>query len=140
MAHCTLASNSSLLRPLFLSRLPAGFPSPADDYLQENLDLNRYLIRNPLATFFFRVRGESMKNAGIRDDDVLIVDRSITARHGHIVVAVLDGEYTVKRLHHRQGLLQLHPENPAFPILRLHPETSFEVWGVVVGAVTRFAA
>jgi DNA polymerase V len=94
--------------PLLLHRIPAGFPSPADEYAESALDLNTYLVRNKTATFFFRVIGDSMTGANIHDGDLLVVDRSIEPRHGHIVLAVINNEYTVKRLHRVNGVIELH--------------------------------
>jgi len=99
-----------LTLPFYLHRIPAGFPSPADDYLETGLDLNGLLVRNPAATFMVRVSGDSMIGVGIHDGDILVVDRSETAAHGKIVVAALDGEMTVKRLHLKGGRCRLVPE------------------------------
>jgi DNA polymerase V len=123
--------------PLYLSRVAAGFPSPADDYVESALDLNAYLVRNPAATFMVKVSGDSMIGAGIADGDVLVVDRSEEAVHGRIVVAVLDGEMTVKRLQVRKGRPLLVPENPAYEAVRIEPGQELNVWGVVTGVVKR---
>lgn len=125
--------------PLLLNRVPAGFPSPADEYAETALDLNTYLIRNKTATFFFRVIGDSMTAANIHDGDLLVVDRSIEPRHGHIVLAVLNNEYTVKRLHQLNGVIELRAENPAYQPIRFREHDELQVWGVVTGAVSRFA-
>ena len=114
----------------FLHTVPAGFPSPADDYA-EKLDLNTHLIQHPSATFIVRVSGHSMIGAGIFDGDELIVDRAIQPAHGHVVVAVVDGELTVKRLHLEGVTPLLRAENPTFPDLRIKPEQNFQIWGVV---------
>jgi DNA polymerase V len=124
--------------PLLLQRIPAGFPSPADEYAETALDLNTYLVRNKTATFFFRVIGDSMTGAHIHDGDLLVVDRSIEPRHGHIVLAVINGEYTVKRLHNLNGVIELRAENPAYPAIRFREHDELQVWGVVTGAVSRF--
>ena len=123
--------------PLLQHRISAGFPSPADGYLEEMLDLNSYLVRNKAATFFFRVMGDSMTGANIHDGDMLVVDRSIEARHRHIVLAVINNEYTVKRLYCTDGVL--HAENPAYAPIRFQEHGELQVWGVVVGTVSRFA-
>ncbi|SFU67519.1 LexA family protein [Nitrosospira multiformis] len=124
--------------PLLLQRIPAGFPSPADEYAEAALDLNTYLIRNKVSTFFFRVMGDSMTGANIHDGDLLVVDRSIEPKHGHIVLAVINNEYTVKRLYHLDGAVELHAENPVYPPIRFQEHDELQVWGVVIGAVSRF--
>jgi DNA polymerase V len=123
--------------PLYLDRISAGFPSPADDYIETTLDLNTYLIRNPPATFMVRVSGDSMTGAGIQDGDVLVVDRSEKPVHGRIVVAVLDGELTVKRLLMQDGQIQLAPENPRYQAITVAAEQDLHVWGVITGVVRR---
>lgn len=115
---------------LYQSRISAGFPSPADDYIEGQLDLNQYLIDRPAATFFVRVSGDSMLGAGIHPDDLLIVDRSVQAREGSIVIAVLDGELLVKRLR-CQPTLQLCSEHPAYAPITITEAQDFSVWGVV---------
>ncbi len=117
--------------PLFLATVPAGFPSPADDYVDQKLDLNDYLVGNPAATFFVRVHGESMIQANIRSGDILIVDRSLTPKNKSIVIAVLNGELTVKRLEKTKNRLRLVPENPDFPTTDIPPDADFDIWGVV---------
>lgn len=126
-----------LALPFYLHRIPAGFPSPADDYLETGLDLNGLLVRNPAATFMVRVSGDSMIGVGIHDGDILVVDRSETAVHGKIVVAALDGEMTVKRLHLKGGRCRLVPENKDFQPIQVGTEQDLQVWGVVVGVVRR---
>lgn len=121
--------------PLFLESVSAGFPSPADDYLEGKLDLNDYLIHNPAATFLVRVTGDSMKNAGIYSGDLLIVDRSLEPKDGNIVIAVIDGELTVKRLKYKQNKLTLVPENPKYKSIEITESMNFEVWGVVVTVI-----
>jgi DNA polymerase V len=128
---------SGLTTPLYLDRISAGFPSPADDYIEASLDLNTYLIRNPPATFMVRVSGDSMTGAGIHDGDILVVDRSETPAHGKIVVAVLDGELTVKRLVMQDGQIRLAPENPRYQPITVAAEQDLHVWGVVAGVVRR---
>lgn len=117
--------------PLFSSSVPAGFPSPADDYMEGKLDLNDLLITQPVSTFFVRVVGDSMQDAGITSGDLLIVDRSITASHRNIVVAIVGGEFTVKRLLLQDKKIFLAAENPAYSPLEMSEESDFEVWGVV---------
>lgn len=124
--------------PLLLHNAPAGFPSPADDYIEKTLDLNEYLIDNPVATFMMRVAGDSMVRAGINDKDVIIVDRSKEPLPGKIVVAVLDGELTVKRLKRLEKGYLLVPENPDYQPITVQEEQELIIWGVVTGIVRRF--
>jgi DNA polymerase V len=112
-------------------KVPAGFPSPAADYAYKSIDLNEHLIRNKEATFVFRVKGDSMSGVGINEGDELLVDRSIEPRHGHIVVAVLNGDFTVKRLHQRGGVVKLIAENPRYAPIVLKDGQELVVWGVV---------
>lgn len=124
--------------PLFSSTVAAGFPSPAEDHVEDTLDLNEYMVQRPDSTFMLRVEGESMKNAGIMPNDILVVDRSLKATHKKIVIAAIDGELTVKRLYHRGGLVKLLPENPAYPEIELESEADLVIWGVVIGSFRRF--
>lgn len=117
--------------PLFAVPVRAGFPSPADDYLEQNLDLNEYLIPHPAATFFVRVDGDSMRGAGIHKDDILIVDRSLEPTNGKIVLAVINGEFTVKRIRMMQDKVFLEPENPQYMSMEINPNWDFRVWGIV---------
>lgn len=126
---------TALRRPLFLSGVSAGFPSPADDYLDRKLDLNEYLVSNPAATFFVRVAGDSMIGAGINDDDILVVDRALEPSSGSIVIAVVNGELMVKRLVRTRNAWRLAAENPAYPDLEINEETPLEVWGVATYAI-----
>ena len=120
---------------LFEARVAAGFPSPADESAQRGIDLNEHLVKNPPATFFVRAEGESMLGAGIHPGDLLVVDRSLKANHGKIVIAAVNGELTVKRLHQKNGETLLLPENPAFRPIPITEETGFTVWGVVTNVV-----
>ena len=121
--------------PLYLAPVEAGFPSPAEDYLDRRLDLHQYLVRNESATFFLRAHGESMIGAGIHDGDLLIVDRSIDAGHRKVVIAALDGELTVKRLLRRNGRVLLAPENPQFEPIDITEREFVHIWGVVTYVV-----
>lgn len=123
--------------PLFSSHISAGFPSPADDYIEAELDLNRYMIRNPPDTFMVRVKSDALSGAGILDGDVLIVDRSIGPRHGMIVVAVVNGEMCVRRLNRKSGNWVLDPENRDFQPLRIRQGQDLEILGVVTGMVRK---
>ena len=121
--------------PLYSSKVSAGFPSPADDNLEKSLDLNSYLIKRPAATFFVRVNGDSMINAGINDNDILVVDRSVKPSHGKVIIAVLDGQMTVKRLHKRSGKIILMPENDLYKPIEIQDHMNMEIWGVVTSSV-----
>lgn len=125
------------LIPVGLSPVAAGFPSPAADYEDRRLDVSEYLIRNPVSTFFFRVSGDSMVDAEIFDGDMLVVDRSVTPQHGHIVVAFLRGERVVKRLDKRGGRVVLRSANQAYPDFEVSEGDELVVWGVVVGKFKR---
>jgi DNA polymerase V len=126
-----IGSHSEIKVPMAEALVAAGFPSPADDYIEHRLDLNEFLIDHPAATFFVRVQGQSMREANIHSGDILIVDRSLEAKDGKIVVAVVGGEFTVKRLRIEGNRKALLPENPAYPILEIHPGIELEIWGVV---------
>lgn len=112
-----------------------GFPSPAEDHTGQRLDLTELLVRQPDATFFMRVRGPSMRDAGIDDGDYVVVDRSISPAHGQIVVAVVDGEFTIKRLYRRGRHVRLEAENPTFPNIELRDGQELVVWGVVTWTI-----
>jgi len=124
--------------PLFGAKVSAGIPFGVDDFQEEKLDLNRHLIRRPASTFFVRVSGESMIDAGINPNDLLVVDRSVAAAHGDIVIAVIDTEVTVKRLHRSQGKVTLMPENPKYSPIPITDEMHFELWGVVTSVIHQF--
>ena len=126
---------SRLALPLAGERVAAGFPSPADDYVEVGIDLNEQLIRHPTSTFFLRVSGESMLGAGIHHGDLLVVDRSLDPRPGRVVVAVLDGEFTLKRLVQHQGRLRMEAANPAYPPLELHRCGDVQIWGVAIHVI-----
>lgn len=123
------------LIPLFGYAVPAGFPSPADDYIEDRLDLNQLLVQNKPATFFLRVKGDSMINAGIHDGDIIVVDRSIEPADRAVVVAVIDGELTIKRLVKRNGVAELHAENPKYAPIRFKEGQVLTIWGVVTSSV-----
>lgn len=122
---------TKIIRPLLGTDIPAGFPSPAQDYIEESLDLNEYLIKHPSATYFVRVDGYSMIEAGIFPDDILIVDRALDAISKKVIIAVLNGELTVKRLIIKNGIYYLKPDNPEFDTIEISKEDQFSVWGVV---------
>jgi DNA polymerase V len=121
--------------PLFTVSVQAGFPSPADDYYENKLDLNELLVKNKVATYFVRVAGDSMVNAGIHSGDILVVDRSLEATEGKIVIAEVNGELTVKRMERIKGSLCLVAENEAYEPIPITAETQFQIWGVVTYAI-----
>ena len=123
--------------PLMASSVAAGFPSPAEQYAEEPLNLNEYLVRNPPATYFVRAAGDSMTGAGIEDGDILVVDRSRDAQDGAIVIACVDGEFTVKRLRRDRGGVRLEAENPKYAPIRFSGDEECRVFGVVTGLVRR---
>ncbi|HPF35981.1 MAG TPA: translesion error-prone DNA polymerase V autoproteolytic subunit [Candidatus Krumholzibacteria bacterium] len=125
--------------PLFEHRVAAGFPSPADDHMEKRLDLNEFLVKRPASTFFVRVEGLSMINAGIHPDDVLVVDRAESAADGRIVVAAVNGELTVKRLKKTGARLYLMPENPDYKPIEITGDTDLVIWGVVTSVIHKTA-
>ena len=134
------STSTNNLLPLFDSKIQAGFPSPADDHLDLKLDLNKYLITHPAATFLTRVIGDSMINAGIFENDILVVDRSIQAVDGKIVIAVSNGELTVKRLKYNNGKSYLAAENDAYKPIEINIEKdtdSTTIWGVVTSVIRK---
>ncbi|NLB55125.1 MAG: translesion error-prone DNA polymerase V autoproteolytic subunit [Lentisphaerae bacterium] len=121
--------------PYYEAKVPAGFPSPASDYEEGKLDLNKHLIKNPAATFFVRVSGSSMVGAGINDGDLLVVDRSLEPRNGNVVIAVIDGDLTLKRIRIRGKKIILEPENSNYEPQEISENCDFQVWGVVTNVV-----
>jgi len=121
--------------PLYSNRVSAGFPSPADDTIESTLDLNTHLVHHPAATFFVRASGDSMQDAGIQSGDMLIVDRSLEATHGKIVIAALNGELTVKRLSRQSGRVQLVPANKNYQAIDITDEHELIIWGVVTHVI-----
>ncbi len=124
-----------LLLPLVSECISAGFPSPAENYIDTRIDLNEEFIRNPASTFFLRVQGESMSNAGILDGDLLIVDRSLDPQPGHIVVAVLNGCFTLKKLTYRKNIAYLEAEHPSYSAIDLRHYENVQIWGVAIYAI-----
>ena len=123
---------------LFAPGVKAGFPSPAEDYLHESLDFNRDLIRHPEATFYGRVAGDSMQDAGICEGDIAVIDRSVEPQNGDVIVAYINGEFTIKFLdltHRKDGYIELRPANKKYSPIRIDENDSFEVWGVVVWTI-----
>ncbi|WP_295443922.1 translesion error-prone DNA polymerase V autoproteolytic subunit [uncultured Thiodictyon sp.] len=129
---------TALALPLYGSRIAAGVPSPADDDLEGTIDLNEHVVRHPAATFFLRVQGDSMIGAGIRDGDLLVVDRAREVKSGAIVVAAVNGELTLKRLKLEGERIWLLPENPDFQPLEIRDGTALVIWGVVAHTVHSF--
>lgn len=127
--------NISCALPLYSSTVRAGFPSPADDHIESFLDLNSHLIKHPAATFFVIASGDSMQNAGIQSGDLLIVDKSLEATHGKIVIAAIDGELTVKRLSRLANRVQLLPENEGYQAIDITNEQELVIWGVVTHVI-----
>jgi DNA polymerase V len=132
-------NTAELLVPIFTSRVQAGFPSPADDHMEDTLDLNTHLIQHKESTFFVRAQGESMLGAGIYPGDILIVDRSLIAKSGKIVIAVVDGEFTVKRLHKYKGKVTLRAENSEFKDINISEGSELIIWGVVTSVIHQYA-
>jgi DNA polymerase V len=132
------SADETVALPLFTTKVAAGFPSPADDHVEQRLNPNSYLVQNEDATFCLRVKGDSMIDAGIFDNDVLIIDRSRVAQVGDIVLAVLDGEFTVKTLGKSKVGARLIPANKNYPVIEVKEEQYFEVWGVVTGSMRKF--
>lgn len=119
----------------YFESVSAGFPSPADDYVEEKLSLDRYLIKNPASTFFLRVSGTSMTGAGIYPNDILIVDRSLEPKNKDVVIALIDGELTVKRFVKANNKFYLKPENPDFKPIEIPQDREFMIWGVITNVI-----
>ena len=131
-------SETPLLVLLLKNRVTAGFPSPAEDLGAQRIDLTQVLITHPQATYFLRASGHSMVEAGIFDGDILVVDRAVKPRHNHVVVAVVDGDFTVKRLYQRAGRTKLKAANPTFADIVPKEGQTIEVWGVVTSSIKQF--
>lgn len=126
---------TKLKLPLLLAGVQAGFPSPADDFIDKRLDLNEHLISHPAATFFVRAVGDSMLGAGIHDGDLIIVDRAVEPQAGRVVMAALGGELTIKRLERRGERLFLAPANTDYPSFDVTAREDFEIWGVATHVI-----
>ena len=116
----------------------AGFPSPAEQYQEQALDLNELLVRRPAATFFVKVQGDSMTGAGIRDGDLLVVDRSLRPASGDVIIACVDGDFTVKTYRRDESGVRLEPANPNYPVIRLRPGQELDYFGKVTACIHRF--
>lgn len=132
-----LDTTGTILLPYFENRITAGFPSPAMDYIEEKLDIKEYLIEHPNSTFFVRVNGDSMTGEGINDGDLLVVDKSINGFMGHIVIAEVNGEFTVKKIDMINGKLYLIAANDKFVPIEINETTEFMIWGVVTYSIHR---
>lgn len=136
-AESAVFSNARRLQiPLYVESVSAGFPSPAQDFVERSLDLNELCIQHPNATFFVRAQGDSMVEAGIHSGDVLVVDRSLSAKHGDIVIASIHGELTVKELQLTPETI-LRPHNKAYPVIPISADSELEIFGIVTGVVRR---
>ena len=133
-----LISDAPLLALLIRNRVCAGFPSPAEDLGARRIDLTQILVTHAQATYFLRASGHSMVEAGIFDNDILVVDRAIKPRNNHIVVAIVDGDFTVKQLYQRQGRIKLKAANPTFPDIVPKEGQTIEIWGVVTSSIKQF--
>jgi len=128
-------NSMSLSIGLHLTSIEAGFPSPADDHLDVALDLNEYLIKHPSSTFYIYVKGDSMINNGIYNGDIIIVDRSLTPKTKDIVVAVIDGEFTVKKMYKKNNTIYLNPGNKNYKSIYIDSDMDFQIWGVVTHSI-----
>jgi len=133
-----LLAETGLPLPLAADTVCAGFPSPAEDFAVKRIDLTQELITHPQATFLLRVSGESMREAGIFDGDMLVVNKALKPRHGQVVVAIIDGEFTVKYLYQRGGRVKLKAANATYPDIIPKDGQTLEVWGVVTASIKRF--
>ena len=141
MKNCQIyeiCDNKIILVPLVNDKVVAGFPSPAIGYEEEPLNINDLIITNQSATFYIRVTGNSMIDSNINEGDILVVDKSIEPKHGHIVIAVINGEFTVKTLYFKDGLVKLVPSNATYPEITLTGESELNIWGVVSYAIKKF--
>lgn len=130
--------NSELSIPLAGSKVSAGFPSPAEDFLDLSIDLNKELVRNPSSTFYARVKGESMKGVGIDNGDLLVIDKSIEPKNNSIAVCFIDGEFTVKRIKIEKKVCYLKAENEDFKDIKVTEENEFLIWGIVLHVIKSF--
>lgn len=131
-------TDTELALPYVEGGISAGFPSPALDFIDLSIDLNKHLIKHPSSTFYGRVKGQSLKNAGIDDGDLLVIDKSLEPVQGKIAVCFIDGEFTAKRIHIDGDKLWLMPENEAYSPIQVHEENHLEIWGVVTHVIKSF--
>lgn len=130
--------SSKLELPYFDVGISAGFPSPADDFIELTIDLNKHLIKHKDSTFFAKVKGHSMKNAGINDGDLLVIDKSLEPQNGKIAVCQIDGEFTVKRIKIEKDVVWLIAENEDYPPIKVTPENELMIWGIVIHSIKTF--
>ena len=128
---------SEIKIPFMTESVSAGFPSPAADFMENNIDLNKELSENPIATFYIKVKGNSMIDAGINDKDVLVVDRSLEPQNNKIAICFIDGEFTVKRIHLEKECLYLMPENENYPPIKVTEENELIIWGIVTYVIKK---
>lgn len=133
----TAQTSSELELPFVEQGISAGFPSPADDFLDVSIDLNKELIKNPSATFYGRVKGDSMKNAGLEDGDLLIIDKSLEPIDNKIAVCFIDGEFTVKRIKIEANIIWLLAENEAYKPIKVTSDNEFVIWGIVTTVIKK---
>lgn len=129
--------STSLPLPYADQGIQAGFPSPAQDYISESIDLNREIVHHPASTFYGRVSGESMINDGIDPDDIIVIDRSLEPHDGDLAVCCIDGEFTLKRIHLEPDKIWLIPANESFDPILVTPDQRFEIWGIVTYTIKR---
>ncbi len=134
----SMLSSSTLERPLVSLGISAGFPSPANDFIDISIDLNRDLIKHPSATFFGRVKGESMKDVGIGNGDLLIIDKSIQASNGKIAVCFIDGDFTVKKIKLENKKCWLMPANDKYQPIEINEQNDLQIWGIVIHVIKSF--
>ena len=131
----SIVKNTQIKTPVFLDKVSAGFPSPATDYMETKLDLNEYLIKHPSATFYIYAKGDSMIDDGIYSGDIMIVDRSLSPKSKDIVIAVIDGEFTVKRIYNKSNKIYLIPSNKRYKYIPITDDMDFQIWGVVTHTI-----
>ncbi|SHN01916.1 MULTISPECIES: LexA family protein [Flavobacterium] len=130
--------SSEVNLPFFDVGISAGFPSPADDFIELSIDLNKEFIKHKYTTYFARVKGHSMKNAGISDGDLLIIDKSLEPQNNKIAVCQIDGEFTVKRIRIEKDIIWLIAENEDYQPIKVTPENNFVIWGIVIHSIKSF--
>ncbi|GGC95141.1 SOS-response transcriptional regulator UmuD-like protein [Flavobacterium lutivivi] len=130
--------STELQLPLFDTGISAGFPSPADDFIELSIDLNKHLIKHKDTTFFAKVKGHSMKNAGIFDGDLLVIDKSLEPQDGRIAICQIDGEFTIKRIKIEKNVIWLIAENEDYKPIKVTPENDFVIWGIVINSIKYF--